>query len=762
MNNLQDNNELKANDNNLPLINTENAAIAYAAAGLSVLPLELPEKKPSGIASWIPLQQTIASSEEIRRWYMRPNIQVGIICGKISNGLELLDFDEKYNIENMSLFLRFSSIVESLSPGLIDKLVLEKSISNGFHLVYKSNVIERNQKLAMRLPTLEEIESPKTAGIKAGPKTLIETRGEGGYFMCAPSIGYKIIHGSFENIPIITKEERDILLNTARSFNEVLKEEDIINAPINLDGFDKRPGDDFNIRGDIKPVLRKNGWKSVGKNDRGEYWRRPGKTIGVSALLISGKKDEIPLFAVYSTNAHPLEANKYHTPFSIFTQLGHGGDYQKAAAALASEGFGSTTISKAEEHLSNRYEFRLNIITSKTEYRKIGSTQYEEITDVHLNSLYRQLQRYHIKIGLDVLASLLRSDFVPIYDPFLEYYSSLPKWDEKTDYIENLSETVTLRYPEGSDATKQNEHKKQFVQHLKKWMVNAVGCAINPEITNHNALILVGPQGRYKTTWLNRFVPKILDRYKFVGTINPDNKDTLIHLSECFLINLDELETLKKGELGSLKSIMTLQHIHVRRPYGRIAENLIRRASFVGSINRREFLNDETGTRRFLTYEIESIDIDSPIDMNKVHAQAYYLYKNNFQYWFNTNEIDTVNTSNEQFTVRATEDELVEKMVRPATNEEINTGTCKWKSGTEIALYANFIFKFPVNKNSARDFGTALKRAGFESKRVKRGMQYAIIELPELEYYTKTLATSNQAPPTTVPVPEELGAGGRK
>lgn len=766
MNNLQEQNELKANDNKiLPLQNTETAALAYAAAGLSVLPLELPDKKPTGISSWKHLQQTIAASEEIKSWFTKPNTQVGIICGKVSGNLEGLDFDEKYNIDPEGLFTRFKGIVNTLAPGLIEKLVIEKTVNNGFHPIYRCDVIEGNQKLAQRPPTNVEIETAKKEGRKAGPKTLIETRGEGGYFMCAPSTGYTLIQGSIENIPTITAEERKMLLEAAFTFNEVIEDHEIIDRPINLMNGTKRPGDDFSLREDIREVLKKHKWQRICAGGKGEQWRRPEKTQGSSsASLLKPGPDKPARFHVFSSNAHPFEPKKAYSNFVVFALLEHDGDWKAAAAELAKEGFGSTVITEAEEFLEARYDFRYNIITSRTEYRPKGSVGYAEIKDTELNSLYRLLHRYHINMGIDILASLLHSDYVTSYNPFQNYYEALPTWDGQIDYIGQLAATVKLKDPNDSDV---------FKTHLTKWLVNAVSCAINDKDTNQNALILVGPQGRYKTTWLNRLVPKDLENYKFVGTINPDNKDTLIHLAECLLINLDELETLRKHELGSLKSVMTLQHIHVRRPYARIAENLIRRASFVGSINRSEFLNDETGTRRFLTHEIESIDLEAPVDIDGVHAQAYHSLKNDFKYFFDTAEIAKVNTHNEQFSIRVTEDELLEKLFRSATKEEIEQftnatavmkqhaldndmseedavtefdkkkGLCIWKTGTDVAIRANTVHNYPMNKNSAREFGVALKKSGFISKRASRGVLYATVELPEPEEKPQT--TSNQA-----------------
>lgn len=719
MNNLQEQNELKANEtNNLPQQNTETAALAYATAGLSVLPLKADSKNPA-LPEWTSKQENISEQDDIRNWYKGTNHEIGIVCGKVSGQLEGLDFDEKYNINALSLFDRFKQLIDEIDTNLMMKLVIEKTQNKGYHIFYRCDVIENNLKLAMRSATPDEIEEAKKENKKTGPKTLIETRGEGGYFMCAPSKGYTVIQGSIENIPVITIEERKLLLDTARCFNEVIEEHQIFDRPVNLKLSEKRPGDDFNLRGDIRDLLIKQGWKKIFTTKTSEQWRRPGKNEGVSASFNYSGFNTPNLFFVFSSNAHPFSPQKAYTMFAVYAMLEHNSNWSAASAELAKLGFGSTTISEAEDFLDERYDFRYNIISGKTEFRIKGTQTYNDIDDNQLNSLYRSLQKYHIKIGIDSLASLLHSDFVLSYNPFAEYYDALPVWDG-TDYFEILAGTIKLK--------NQNDNEL-FRIHLKKWLVNTVACAISESETNQNALIFVGEQGKYKTTWLNRLVPKKLNKYKFVGTINPDNKDTLIHLSECMLINLDELETLRKSSMGALKSIMTLPHIRIRRPYGRIAENLIRRASFVGSINNSNFLNDETGTRRFLTHEIESIDLVTEVDMDKIHAQAYHLYKSNFQYWFNMDEIKTVNDHNEQFAVIATEDELISKYYRPATDIEIVNGECLFKTATDVATNIKNKTDYSMTKSSARDFGMSLTKTGFRSKKLKQTKMYAVIEL---------------------------------
>jgi predicted P-loop ATPase len=277
---------------------------------------------------------------------------------------------------------------------------------------------------------------------------------------------------------------------------------------------------------------------------------------------------------------------------------------------------------------------------------------------------------------------------------------------------------------------KRPQERATWHEYLKKWLIAAVGCATNSAINNQTCLTLVGPQGYYKSTWLNRLVPDRLSGYLHVGTIDPDNKDTMIHLSQCFLINLDELETLNKSELGSLKSIMTMGENRIRRPYAHFADQLIRRASFVGSINKDSFLADETGSRRFLVFEVDTINANHGIDMDKIHAQAYYLFKFGFRYWFDRDETATVNKRNKEFAIQTTEDELVAKYCVAGSATE-------WKTATDIAQRMSSEYSYPLKTSSARDFGYALRKAEFPTKKVGGIAYYSVaIDRPLLNYPT--------------------------
>ena len=171
--------------------------------------------------------------------------------------------------------------------------------------------------------------------------TLIETRGEGGLFLCAPTPGYELIQGDFTELPVLTETERELLLEAAWALNQYVP--DVVVGPPTVSATDAegRPGDDFNKRGDIRELLQRHGWspvKTVGEN---EYWRRPGKTSGWSATLKGN------VFYVFSGSASPFEQDRAYVPFSVFALLEHGGDFATAASALRGQGFGAVSSSLA-------------------------------------------------------------------------------------------------------------------------------------------------------------------------------------------------------------------------------------------------------------------------------------------------------------------------------------------------------------------------------------------------------------------------------
>ncbi|WP_035671747.1 VapE domain-containing protein [Flavobacterium sp. 83] len=371
-----------------------------------------------------------------------------------------------------------------------------------------------------------------------------------------------------------------------------------------------------------------------------------------------------------------------------------------------------TQIDRLELFLSTRYVFRHNMVSGKLEFQYFGKKKWNVMNDFIENSMLRECLKGRIKTNLSSLRNLLYSDFCVLFNPFEDYFFNLPSYDEKTDYITELANTITT--------TKQDLWQQCF----KKWLVAMVGCVLDDKVINHTVIVFSGKQGLGKTTWVEKLVPKPLKEYLFSGTINPNNKDTLVQLSECMLINLDELENLNRSEIGSLKEIITKTQIRMRKAYGHNNETMPRRASFAGSVNTAQFLNDSTGSRRFLCFELEGIKYQHNVDINMAFSQALFLFKSGFRYWFDQEEIKNITENNEQYQLHSPEEELLLTWFEPCEREKANV----FLNASQIAAKLAEKAKINITDGTINKLGKALKKHNFIRLKKNGIAVYALIE----------------------------------
>lgn len=319
----------------------------------------------------------------------------------------------------------------------------------------------------------------------------------------------------------------------------------------------------------------------------------------------------------------------------------------------------SEDLDVLEEWLREHYEFRFDDIKCVVEYRRAAqrpASKREEgwgrISDYDLHSMLREIRHARLMDGQklirpsrDNVYQLLSSSFSPKFNPVKEYFKNLPAPGEE-DHIQKLADTIKT----------DTELWKPF---LTRWLVSCVANSLTPHgCQNHLCLVLTGGQGKGKTTWLNKLCPQKLNDYLYVGKVDLKNKDVYTLLAETFIINLDDqLHSIQKKDEDEIKTFITLPEVKYRRPYDRFITAYPRIANFCASVNRREFLTDVTGARRFLPFEV--IDIDKPaintINIDLVWAQAKKIYESGERYWFNEDEIDQLNEYNEDFKMTSPE-----------------------------------------------------------------------------------------------------------
>lgn len=303
---------------------------AFLDKGLSILPLK--KNKIPNTSSW---QQYTKSYYKLSKDVSEFQ-SVGLITGEISGGVQVVDVDSKYWIGEGDLIDLLEAKVELFCPGLWKKLTIQKTINNGYHLIYKvDGKQDGSVKLAQREPTEEEA--------KEGQKKLVllETRSANAYIVCFPSDGYKVTQGKLLSIKKITKEERDTLFAVCRTFDEILPPVFQEKPNIIYNSVGEKPWESYcNDTEHWKSVMRKHGWQ-VKEESKGRIRVvRPGKKEGTKET--SGNFSiSHNLLRVFSTST-VFDSNLSYNPFGIYTMLECNGDIKMAAKELRDLGYGTT------------------------------------------------------------------------------------------------------------------------------------------------------------------------------------------------------------------------------------------------------------------------------------------------------------------------------------------------------------------------------------------------------------------------------------
>lgn len=676
------------------------------ASGLSLVPI-VPGTKQPAISEWKSLQTSYPSPEELESW-SRLHFGIAIVCGKISGSIEIIDVDTK-NDKSNTLWPELQARLKL--AGLWDGLCIQNTPSGGKHIIYRTTAeVPGNHKIA----------------INAQKLCIIETRGEAGYFACYPTPEYSMHTGSLTNLPTIDAEKREELMVVCRSFNEQVPEAKVPKDQV-LTRNESKPGDDYNARctrADFQNLLTVHGWKVAFEKEGIVYLTRPGKEVreGVSASLFYGGR---MLFHCFTSNAPQFDPDKSYDPFGVYARLEHNGDFRSAAMALKGQGYAKPAEGEiddirvyddpAMQYLNDNYRFRYNEVLGRYYYAENETPNAWKLWGKRdLNTMYLRIKGAKIKGGKEHVETVIESEFTESHNPFLYWYYNLPPHDG-VDYISRLAKTITLANDKATFF---------FTSWLTKWLVAHVA-QMETGMANHTALVLKGGQGVGKTTWLNKLCPPELAEYLYCGPIKRDDKDMQIVLAERFLINLDELETMHRIEIGSLKSFMTTDKITIRRPYDRHADVLRRWASFVGSVNKSRFLTDETGNRRFLVTEALGIDHRHGIEIKRVWAQAKDMYLSGYQYWFDADEIAIVNDNNDNYRKRSLPEELVEEYIlaeKPGL-------TPIHQTATQIVEWLSTHSRLKINATNAfiQELGAALQAAGFKPTKQNGRSGYKII-----------------------------------
>ena len=466
------------------------------------------------------------------------------------------------------------------------------------------------------------------------------------------------------------------------------------------------------------------------------------------------------------------------------------------------QGGGDTKTASVEEiksFLDGHVSLRFNEITSRVEYlsaehkRNLNGKQetpsefclssddnlksdvWQPINDRKVNSLWAEMSQI-TRVNKQDMYSIIESDYVPIFNPFTEYLSTLDErlntnctnkansaahtscdrpsaeaderfvqferfvFKKDYDYIRDLANTVRVK---GGD-----QEQMLWYRYLRKWLVGMVASWLSDDVVNNVILVLIGEQGAYKTTWFNYLLPPPLKQYFYTKTnANRMSKDDILTLAQYALVCCEELDTMRPAELNQLKAAVTMPSIDERAAYAHYHEHRKHIASFCGTGNNTQFLSDPTGNRRWLPFEVESIvsPRDHPFHYEGIYSQALALYKSGFQYWFTKEEIQELNRHNRQFETPHLERELVSLYFRVPMESE---NGMFMTSARAIQIIGTGISQ----KLSPTRVGLAFNELGFQRVRYHGIRGYLVIQrtAEDMQAYQKGIIL-NDAPEDDLP-----------
>ena len=236
----------------------------YRKAGMQLIPIRPDGSKKPALLTWKEYQDP-ANQVDLDRFKGRG---AAVVCGQASMGLEVMDFDDP------SFRYPWCELVEDQCPGLIQRLVMvhtprvNEQGEHGAHFHYRSSAVEGGKVLART----------------SDGEVAIETRGEGNYVLlpgcppeCHPTGGtYDLEAGTFDDIPTITPQEREVLLSCARALSEAINARDRFVGENYTNANGQRgtlPGDDYAAKTEWGDILVPHGWTQVGHVSMAASWQ---------------------------------------------------------------------------------------------------------------------------------------------------------------------------------------------------------------------------------------------------------------------------------------------------------------------------------------------------------------------------------------------------------------------------------------------------------------------------------------------------------
>lgn len=543
------------------------AAIEYAKKGFAVFPLKYRDKVPLTRNG---CKDATTDAAQIKAWWQKyPNANIGLATGSVSQNVFVidLDIDEDRGIDG------YHSLEDwQREHGDFPETWTAITGRGGYHLYYRGNGKIKNR-----------------AGIIDG----VDIRGNGGYVVAPPSIHKNGNRYEWEYSP----DEFEI----AKADN---------NVEYFLSHDDQKHGTAFTM-----PNI-------VAAGQRNQMLFR-----FACMMQAKGASDQSVFAATMAENesscSPPLTEQEVRIIVSSATKYDKGKPIHIDSEGVATRENKDDVIGNPEWVLNfldcnhdkdgniksvKQFVHNFEIVMDKDD-RFAGKIRFNEFAQqLYLcgnvpwekedncrawsshddSALFSLIQAdYGLKSRQDFADALKNVSMRNKFHPVRELLDSLT-WDGKEHIRSLLPEYLGA---EDSDYT---------YQVMRLWMLGAVSRVYKPGSKFDYTIILQGSQGIGKSTFLKLMA---LDDSWFNDSLDSLDSDKAVQsLTGSWIIELAELKSLARtaGGVESVKRFLTATQDKYRIPYERRADTFYRQCVFAGTTNKDDFLQDETGNRRFL------------------------------------------------------------------------------------------------------------------------------------------------------------------
>ena len=389
--------------------------------------------------------------------------------------------------------------------------------------------------------------------------------------------------------------------------------------------------------------------------------------------------------------------------------------YHKTTEKANADDDGRHLIKDVHDELKNllfaNFDFRFNVLTEQVECRKKEEKEFRMMDRRMLNTMVIDVRQKGVNCWDKDAERLLKSNYVENFHPFYSYMKGLPKWDGK-DRINPLALRV--------------DDNTIWIDGFRRWLLalTAQWMGINGRCANTLTPVLISAkQGMSKSTFCRLLMPPelrayYLDKFDVTGQANMEMK-----LAKFGLINLDEFDRYSDKAMATLKNLVQLKVMAVKKNYAQYYQQLGRIASFIGTSNQMELLNDPSGSRRFLCVEVKHPIDCSPIEYSQLFAQLKTMVEEGERVWMNAEEEKALQEHNLYFKRLRPEEEIFYQLFRlPMENEE----------GSLIGAAEIHHRMCKANPSAMRgisviQLGRTLTASGLKRVKTKTGNKYSVM-----------------------------------